>query len=186
MFPYETFASVSGLDSTLCAADVAFRELAVEELEHHSVDDARRSGIVTVTFVTHEGVCAIKFVPAEVYICISQCVINARPTLARNMRILPAKGHQQLAFNLGNPVERVVAHAFAETSLVDVGRITTRRSKHLGIHRRSKSEVPADAEPHNTKLAGALRMRSQVVESDARIGIVTRQFLGDLIGVAAF
>jgi len=101
------------------------------------------------------------------------------------VRILPAKDHQQLAFNLGNPVQRVVIHAFAETPLVDVGRITTRRSEHFGIHRRSKSEVPADAEPHNTKLAGALGMRLQVVESDACIGIVTRQFLGDLIDIAA-
>jgi hypothetical protein len=84
---------VSGLGSTFGSADVAFSQLSVEELERHSVHNASRSGIVTVSFVTHEGVCAIKFMPTEVYVCISHCVINARPTLARNVRILPAKDH---------------------------------------------------------------------------------------------
>ena len=53
----------------------------------------------------------------------------------------------------------------------------------VGVHRRPEGEVPADADADGAELAGAARVRLQVIERGAGVSVVRGQLLGDLVRV---
>ena len=55
------------LGGTLNLREVAFAELAAEQIQRHSVDRPRGGSIVSSAFVPHECMSAVEFVPAEIY-----------------------------------------------------------------------------------------------------------------------
>src|SRR5271165_6052775 len=133
-------------------SDIALTEFPLEEFERHSINDSSRRRIVTGAFITHKGVCTVEFVPAKIRIRIGQCIVNNGSSFARHMWILPAKNNQQLALDIRNAVERVIVESFAETSFVNVGRITAACSKHFRIHCCPKRKMTPDAKTHCPKL----------------------------------
>jgi hypothetical protein len=74
------------------------------------------------------------------------------------VRILSAKHDQEFALDLRDSIERVIVQAFAQTSLVDVGRIAAGRCEDLGVGRGSEGKVSTDAETHRADLSGAFRV----------------------------
>jgi hypothetical protein len=88
-----------------------FIQCACEQLQHHVVTDPGRSRIVAGTFVTKKGVCSVELMPPEMHTGITRRVVDQRPALAGNMRVLPAPDQQQLARDLADPIQAVVVQA---------------------------------------------------------------------------
>ena len=63
--------------------------------------------------------------------------------------------------------------------------VKTSRREHVLIHRGTKSEVASDADSHRAELARACRIRFEVIERGARIGVVGGKFFADLACVPA-
>ena len=121
------------LGGALNLREVAFAELAVEQIQRHAVDRPCSGSIISSAFVSHECMSAVEFVPTEICSSVGQSIVNRCPAFAGNVRILPAKHDQEFTPDLRDSIERVVAQAFAQTPLVDVGRVTAGCCEHFGV-----------------------------------------------------
>src|SRR3982074_2664809 len=123
------------LGGALNLREVAFAKLAPEQIQRHSVDGPCGGRIVSSAFVSHECVGAGEFLPAEICSSVGQCIVNRCPTFPGNVRVLPTKHDQEFAPDLRDSIERVIVQAFAQTPLVDVGRVTAGCCEHFGVDR---------------------------------------------------
>ena len=149
---------VARLGGVLNLRQVSFTKLAAEQIKRHTVDRASGGRIVSSAFVPHECMGTVEFVPAEICSSVGQCIVNRGAAFAGNVRILSAKHNQEFALDLRDSIERVIVQAFAQTSLVDVGRIAAGRREDLGVGRGSEGKVSTDTETHGADLSGAFRM----------------------------
>ena len=58
--------------------------------------------------------------------------VDFQPTLQRDVRVLAAPDHEQLAGDLGDAVEGVIVHPGAEAALVDVGGVKAGGGENAG------------------------------------------------------
>ena len=102
------------------------------------------------------------------------------------MRILPTPDHEQFGLDILRAGQRVIRHALAEAALVDVSGVKTNGGFDVRIPGRSaKAEMATNANPQRAELAGAGRMRLQVIQNSARIRVVAGKFLGGFERIAA-
>src|SRR4051812_12854922 len=89
-------------------AQIAFTEFAAEEIDGHAVAEMRELGIITIPFVAEKRVGTVELVPGEIRAGSGKRSVNFGPALGRDVWILPAPDHEQLAFDFADPLERVV------------------------------------------------------------------------------
>src|ERR1700745_4435390 len=112
------------LGGALNLREVAFAELAVEQIQRHAVDRACSGSIISSAFGSHECMSAVEFVPTEICSGVGQCIVDGCPAFARNVGVLAAKHDQEFAPDSRGSVERAVRQHFAETPRVNVGWVT--------------------------------------------------------------
>src|SRR5271155_4860367 len=117
-----------------CRGEVPLTKISLEQLDCHSINNARSCSVVSCPFVSHKRVSTVELVPAENSIGVGQGVVNGSPTFTRDVRILTAKHNQQFAADLRNSIQRIILEPFPETSFVNVSRITASRCKHFPVH----------------------------------------------------
>jgi hypothetical protein len=164
---------------------VAFGELAVEEVEDEAVEAVGEFGVVADAFVAHEGVGAVDLVPAEARAELVEAGEHLHAAFEGDVRVLAAPDHEEFAVDVGGALEGVVVHAFAEAALVDVGGVEAGGAEDVGVHGGAEGEVAADADAHRAEVAGAVGARGEVVEDGAGVGVVAGELLGGLELVAA-
>src|SRR5262245_966286 len=69
--------------------------------------------------------------------------------------------------------------------LVNIRRVKANTCEDFGIHRAAEVQVPADANAERAEVAGALRMRLEIIDDSAGVVIVGLERLVDLAPVAA-
>ncbi len=101
------------------------------------------------------------------------------------MWVLTAPDHEELAFDFGGALKRVVLHAFAEAAFVDVGGVEAGGGPDVRVHGGAEGEVAADTDAHGAKFAGAVGAGDEMVEDGAGVGVVGRYGLVGFEKVAA-
>ena len=178
--------SVTGLDRPTVSGHflLALPKPAVEQIQHVSEALARELGVVAVALVTAERMLAVHFHPREAGSGVFESGVDALAALTRDMRILAAPDHQQLAANLPDPVQRVIVHTLAETALVDIGGVEAGRCPDIGIEGGTEGKMAADTDPDRPELAGARGVVGEKVEDGTGVRVVGSKLFSDLVGVA--
>ena len=178
--------SVTGLDRPTVSGHflLALSKPAVEQIQHVSEALARELGVVAVALVTAERMLAVHFHPREAGSRVFESGVDALAALTRDMRILAAPDHQQLAANLPDPVQRVIVHTLAETALVDIGGVEAGRCPDIGIEGGTEGKMAADTDPDRPELAGARGVVGEKVEDGTGVRVVGSKLFSDLVGVA--
>jgi hypothetical protein len=128
--------------------EVAFAQLAVEEIEDQAVQTVSKFRVVAQAFVAHEGVCAVDVVPGETCTQLVETGEDLHTSFRGDVWILTAPNHEQLAFNFRGALKGVVMHAFAEAAFVDIGGVETGGGLDVGVHGGAEGKVAANADAH--------------------------------------
>src|SRR4029453_6032320 len=178
--------SVTGLDRLAPRGHVlvALPKAAVEQIQHVSEALARELGVVAVALVAGERMLAVHLHPREAGSGVLERGVNGLAALTRDVRILAAPDHQQLAAKLPDPVERVVIHTLPETALVDIGGVEAGRCPDIGIEGGTEGKMTTDADPDRPELAGARGVVGEKVQGGTGVRVVGSKLFSDLVGVA--
>ncbi len=160
-------------------------QVAVEVLARHRVEQQGEFWVIAMPLVSHESMLAVELVPGKTDAGRGHRVVNHPPSFGGNVWVLPAPNHQHLGLNFRDAIETVVVHPFAETSFVNVGGIEANSGIDFLIHRRSKCQVPAQADADRADFSGAAFVTDEEVDDGSSVGIVGGNFLFDLQAVAA-
>src|SRR5688572_27538903 len=89
---------------------VAFAELSMKQFEGEVITDSRQSRVVTISFVPHEGMGSIEFVPRKIDFSGTDRFVNQLSAFCGNVGILSSPDHQHLPLNFLETIEGVVLH----------------------------------------------------------------------------
>src|SRR5687767_7914587 len=101
-------------------SQIAFAQFALIEFQDQPITNHRKRRVVARTFVPHECMSPVEFMPRELDSRRRHCVVNQGAAFSGNVRVLAAPDHQHFGFDFSHPVERVVAQPFSEAALVNV------------------------------------------------------------------
>jgi hypothetical protein len=146
---------VTGLDRPTVSGHVLvpLPKPAVEQIQYVSEALPRELGVVARALVAAERMLTVHLHPLEAGSGVFECSVDALAALTRDVRILAAPDHQQLAANLSDPVQGVVVHTLAETALVDIGGVEAGRGPDIGIEGGTEGKMAADTDPDRPELA---------------------------------
>jgi hypothetical protein len=140
--------------------------------------------IVTLTFVAHESVVGIEFMPGKNQIVFGQFAIDLDAAFSRNVRILPTPYHKQFACDLFASLHAVLAGFIGDDLLVQIGGIKTRGRFNFRLQCRTESQMAADAESNRPDDAGTPGLLLYILDQFDIIAIVALYILGFLVGIA--
>mmetsp|Transcript_1546 Transcript_1546/g.3600 ORF Transcript_1546/g.3600 Transcript_1546/m.3600 type:complete len:335 (+) Transcript_1546:109-1113(+) len=172
---------------------VPLAELAAEHVDRdgHRLRVQLRIKPALGTFVAHEGVRPVELMPAELAPRFVECGVSEEAPRVVNMRVLPPVDHQQLHLAVGelwDASEGVLlrrgskAHAI---SRVHVRRVPAGRGGDARLERGAHRQVPSDAEPRRTHLAGGGRVAGEERHHRGRVRVIATHLLCFLEFVAA-
>src|SRR3984885_12167686 len=173
----------------LRARQIALAETAVEKIEGDAIELEGEFGVVARAFIPHEGVGSVDLVPAVAETLLDAQLVEAREDPAavveRDVRVLAAPDHEEVAPDVGGASERIVAFALAQRAPRDVSGVEADRAGDVGLHRGAEGEVAAQADAEGAEFAGAVRARGEVVERGAGVGVIAGKLFGVFELVAA-
>ncbi len=138
---------VAGLAWAGCIdPEIALAKAAVKEVKDEPVELEGELRVVACAFIAHKGMSAVDLVPAELCADLIEAAEHLHARFGGDVRILAAPHHQELAADVFGAIERIIVHAFAEATFVDVGGVEARGCEDIGVHGGAKGEVASDAD----------------------------------------
>src|SRR6266853_1330049 len=164
---------------------IAIAQSAMKEIKDQSIELICQLRLIADTFIAHERMSAVHLMPTELRVHLIQSGQHPHPAFQRDVRVLSAPDHQQLAIDVLRTLQRIVLHSFAEAALMDIGCIEARGPQHVGIHGRAECEMTTDADAQGPKLTSAIWAPLQMVQHRTCVCVEARELLGRLQRIAA-
>jgi hypothetical protein len=127
----------------------------MEQLKYEGVTKASEGRVIARPFVAEESMLTVDLDPLKTGTHFFEARVNQIAAFEWNVGVLPAPDVEQFAFYFTGPFKRVVVHAPAQAATVDVGCVKANGRQHVRIHRGAESEMPTNANAHNSKPSAA-------------------------------